>query len=69
MKRGHADSFRDTGYFISLISTQLGMERNDFLRQVIEYEYPNYPWEKDNYSLKPEFVSLVEEVIESIEDW
>jgi hypothetical protein len=28
------------------------MAKNDFLRQVIGYEYPNYPWEKDNYSIR-----------------
>ena len=38
-------------------------EGNDFLRQVIAYEYPNHPWEKDNFSLRPEYRELVEEVI------
>lgn len=32
---------------IAGISNQVGLERNDFLRQVVSYDYPNYSWEKD----------------------
>jgi hypothetical protein len=51
------------GYFLSLISGQIGMQKNDFLRQVIGYEYPNYHWEKDNYRIKPEYKDLVKTVL------
>lgn len=54
------------GYFLSLISSQVGMLKNDFLRQVIKYEYPNYNWEKDKYQIRDEYKSLVKEVIESL---
>lgn len=56
------------GYVISLISVQIGMQKNDFLRQAIGYEYPNYPWEKDNYFIRPEYQSLVREVLASLNE-
>jgi len=51
------------GFHLTTMSSQLGMEKNDFLRQVIAYEYPRYTHEKDNFSLRSEFLSLVEEVL------
>jgi len=51
------------GYFLSLISSQLGQKANDFLRQVIHYETPNYAWEKDNFSIVEAYRDIVEEVI------
>lgn len=56
------------GYVISLISVQIGMQKNDFLRQVIGYEYPNYHWEKDNYFIRPEYRHLVGEVLTSLSE-
>ena len=50
-------------YFVSLISLQGGMKKNDFLRQIISYEYPNYPWEKDNYAIREDYKELVKEII------
>lgn len=55
------------GIYLTLISTQLSMEKNDFLRQAIAYEYPRHPWEKDNFSIrKPEYRNLVKEVLEEL---
>ena len=54
---------KNKGYFVSLISNQLGLEKNDFLRQIIAYEYPNHPWEKDNYRIREEYVDLVKELL------
>jgi hypothetical protein len=54
------------GYVLSLISGQIGMLKNDFLRQVVGYEYPNYPWEKDNYFIRPECQHLVREVLAEV---
>jgi len=56
-----------SGYFLSLISGQLGMEKNDFLRQVIAYEYPNYSWEKDNYRVRGEYRQLVQTVLDRLD--
>lgn len=55
-----------TGYFVSLMSSQLGMEWNDFLRQVLGYEYPNHPWEKDNYFIRDDYRELVKEVLDEV---
>lgn len=63
--RNVLDDPSKVGYVISLISVQIGMQKNDFLRQVIGYEYPNYPWEKDNYFLRPEYRHLMKEVLAS----
>lgn len=51
------------GRVLTVISTQMGMQKNDFLRQAIAYEYPNYPWEKDNYHVRPEYQHLVREIL------
>lgn len=54
------------GYVLTVISGQVGMQKNDFLRQVIGYEYPNYTWEKDNYFIRPEYKQLVKEVLAAL---
>lgn len=51
------------GYYLTVISSQFGMKKNDFLRQVISYEYPNNPWEKDNYRVRENYSELVKEVL------
>jgi uncharacterized protein (DUF433 family) len=65
--RGAADSIRDAGYFLSLISLQVGLKKNDYLRQVIGYDYPNNPWEKDNYRIRDEYRDLVSQVLRELE--
>lgn len=55
------------GYYISLISNQLDMEKNSFLRQVISYEYPKSHWEKDNYAIRSEYRDLVTEVLSELQ--
>jgi len=65
---GEADNTRDAGYFLSLISQQIGMEKNSFLRQVIEYEYPQHEWEKDNYRIRDNYQNLVKEVLDKLEE-
>ena len=48
------------------VSTALGMKTNNFLRQVIEYEYPNHHWIKDNFSVKDRYRQLVTEVLQQL---
>jgi hypothetical protein len=43
------------------------MKKNDFLRQVIKYEYPTYEWEKDNYQIREGYAELVEEIFQEFE--
>jgi len=56
------------GYYLSLVSSQLGMKKNDFLRQVISYEYPRHHWEKDNFTIKSEYRDLVKEVLDELKE-
>jgi hypothetical protein len=51
------------GYYLTLVSSQLGMTKNDFLRQVVAYEYPRHKWEKDNFSIREQHRDLVKEVL------
>ncbi len=51
------------GFYLTSISSQLGMKKNDFLRQVVAYEYPRHQWEKDNFSIRPKYRDLVNEVL------
>lgn len=61
-----ADNESQVGYFLSLISSQLGHKSKDYLRQVIFYEYPNHPWEKDNFKIREEYVELVKNVLDDL---
>ena len=64
---GEAENVNQAGRFLALISQQVGMERNDFLRQVISYGYSNFPWQKDDYGIKEEYKELVAEVLKELE--
>jgi hypothetical protein len=55
------------GYYLTLVSSQLGMKKNDFLRQVVSYDYPRHHWEKDNFAIRLEYKDLVKEVLEGQE--
>ena len=55
------------GYFIALISNQLGHAKKDFLRQVISYEYPDNHWTKDNFSLRDGYKELIEQLLTELE--
>ncbi|RMG64490.1 MAG: DUF91 domain-containing protein [Calditrichaeota bacterium] len=67
VQMGEAETERDAGYFLSLISQQIGLARNDFLRQVIGYEYhPDMPWMKETYFIREEYRDLVQEVLDSL---
>ena len=58
-----AEDESQAGYFIALISNQLGQAKKDYLRQIIRYEYPSNHWEKDNFSLQEGYKELVEELL------
>jgi len=65
VQSGEAEDLSQAGYHMSLISGQLGHEWKDYLRQVIKYEYPNHPWEKDNFSIVPEHRDLMKKILET----
>ena len=56
------------GYYLTPISGQLGMKKNDFLRQIIKYEYPKYGWEKDNFSIVEEYRDMVKHILDELSD-
>lgn len=64
---GEAPDLRRAGLFLSLISQQVGLEKNDFLRQVIGYGYPEDTWKKDNYHIKDEYRELVARVLQELD--
>ena len=59
---------KKVGYYLTLVSSQLGMTKNDFLRQVVAYEYPRHHWEKDNFSIRDQYRDLVVEVLEELKE-
>ena len=68
IKTGEAPNESQAGYFIALISNQLGHAWNDYLRQIINYEYPNYEWEKDNFSIRKEYKELVKTLLNELNE-
>lgn len=51
------------GYYLTQISSQLGMTKNDFLRQVISYGYPSHKWGKDNSAIRLEYRDLITPIL------
>jgi len=64
---GEVEEPAKAGYLVTSISSQVGMAKNDFLRQVLSYEYPTYSWEKDNYRVREEYNDLVKAVLAELE--
>jgi hypothetical protein len=54
------------GLSFTAVSLQLGMKKNDFLRQVVAYEYPKHDWEKDNFAIRAEHRDLVKSVLQEL---
>ena len=54
------------GMALSSLSAQLGRKENDFLRQVLGYGYPNRPWEKDEFFIRPDHRELVAEILQEV---
>lgn len=57
---------QQAGIFIALISNQLGQKRKDYLRQVLQYDYPSYDWEKDNFRINPQFREMMSQLLDEI---
>lgn len=66
VKAEEAPDESQAGYFIALISNQLGHAKKDFLRQIIKYEYPENYWTKDNFSLRDGYKEVVEELLKEL---
>ena len=68
VRTGIAKDEGQSGYFLSLISNQLGQKKKDYLRQIISYEYPNHPWEKDNFTIREEYRDLVINILNELNE-
>jgi hypothetical protein len=64
VKANEANDESQAGYFIALISNQLGHAKKDYLRQIIQYEYPDNSWTKDNFRLRDGTKELVQELLD-----
>ena len=65
-RRGDPSEPGNMAAAVASISLQIGMEKNDFLRQVLQYEYSKISEdkrEKDNYSIRAEYVMLIDRVL------
>jgi len=63
-----AEDESQAGYFLSLISSQLGHKWKDYLRQIIYYDFPNHTWQKDNFRIRDEYIELVTKVLKALKD-
>lgn len=66
VKAKEATDENKAGYFIALISNQLGQKKKDFLRQIIYYEYPKHHWEKDNFCIRDTYKNFVKDLLNEI---
>jgi hypothetical protein len=57
---------KKVGLALGSLSSQLGRKENDFLRQALGYSYPNHPWEKDDFFIRPEHRDLVAQVLKEV---
>ena len=64
---GAVDDLSKAGLSLTTLSSQMGMAKNDFLRQAVSYGYPNNAWEKDDYAVRPEARDLVRDVLGELE--
>lgn len=66
VKTGEAPDESQAGYFIALISNQLGHAKKDYLRQIIYYDYPDNEWTKDNFRLREGSKEIVETLLNEL---
>ena len=53
------------GYYLTLISSQLGMLKNDFLRQVVAYD-KDIRHQKDNFLIREQYREMIKEILEEL---
>ena len=65
INKGEAEDEGKAGIILTTISREIGIERRDYLRQIIRYDKPN-PWEKENYRLVEKYRDLVKDVLDEL---
>ena len=68
VKTGEAPDESQAGYFIALISNQLGQAKKDYLRQIIFYDYPDNEWTKDNFRIRDGCKELVQTLLDDLKN-
>jgi len=68
VKTGEAPDESQAGYFIALISNQLGHAKKDYLRQIVYYDYPDNAWTKDNFRLRNGCEELVKNLLNELKN-
>ncbi len=64
MQAGEATSINEAGTILSTISLELSRLKNDFLRQVIGYEYhPDQPWRKEYFYIRDGYTDLIRDIL------
>jgi hypothetical protein len=61
LKKGEAKDETLAGKIITTISTEIGREKRDYLRQILRYDKIND--EKNNYSIPEEYKQLVKDIL------
>ena len=65
INKGEAENEGKAGIILTTISREIGIERRDYLRQVIKYDKPN-PWEKENYRIVEDYKDLIRNVLKDL---
>ena len=65
INRGEAEDEGKAGTILTTISREIGIEKRDYLRQIIRYDKPN-PWEKENYRLVEDYKDLVKNILNEL---
>lgn len=65
INKGEAEDEGKAGTILTTVSREIGIERRDYLRQIIRYDKPN-PWEKENYRLAEDYRDLVKNLLDEI---
>jgi hypothetical protein len=65
ISEGEAEDEGKAGIILTTISREIGIEKRNYLRQIIRYDKPN-PWEKENYRLVEDYKDLVKNVLKSL---
>ena len=65
INKGEAEDEGKAGIILTTISREIGIERRDYLRQIIRYDKPN-PWEKENYKLVDEYKDLIKNILDEL---
>jgi len=65
INKGEAENEGKAGIILTTISREIGIERRDYLRQVIKYDKPN-PWEKENYRIVEDYKDLIKNVLKDL---